>query len=90
MQLIEEIQKLQKSCIWNNLTPKIKHETLCNFFQEDGLKNVDIILRSQAFNAHELNDHMVISFINGKYKKKEKRREKKQTDKLELIKKLVR
>ena len=28
-QLIEEIQKIQKVFIWSNLTPKIKHETLC-------------------------------------------------------------
>ena len=41
-QLIEEIQRIQKAFIWNNLTPKIKHETLCNSFEEDGLKNVDI------------------------------------------------
>ena len=41
-QLIEEIQRIQKATIWNNLTPKIKHETLCNSFEEDGLKNVDI------------------------------------------------
>ena len=26
-QLIEEIQKIQKAFIWNNLIPKIKHET---------------------------------------------------------------
>ena len=41
-QLIEEIQKIQKAFIWNNLTPKIKHETLCNSFEEGGLKYVDI------------------------------------------------
>ena len=41
-QLIEEIQKIQKAFIWNNLTPKIKDETLCNSFEEGGLKNIDI------------------------------------------------
>ena len=41
-QLIEEIRIIQKDFIWNNLTPKIKHETLCNNFEEGGLKNVDI------------------------------------------------
>ena len=40
--LLEEIQRIQKGFIWNNLTPKIKHETLCNTFEEGGLKNVDI------------------------------------------------
>ena len=33
-QLIEEIQRIQKAFIWNNLTPKIKHETLFNSFEE--------------------------------------------------------
>ena len=41
-QLIEEIQKMLKVFIWNNLSPKIKHETLCNSFEEGGLKNNDI------------------------------------------------
>ena len=39
--LFQEIQKLQKSFIWNNLTPKIKHKTLSNFFEEGCLKSVD-------------------------------------------------
>ena len=41
-QLIEGIQKIQKAFIWNNLTPKIKHEIFCNSFEEGDLKNVDI------------------------------------------------
>ena len=41
-QLIEEIQKIQNAFIWNNLTRKNKHETLCNCFEESFLKNVDI------------------------------------------------
>ena len=46
-QLIEEMQKkqkkkTQKSFIWNNLTLKINHKTLCNSFEEDSLKNVGI------------------------------------------------
>ena len=36
------IQKIQKAFIWNNLTPKIKHETLCNYFEEGKFKIVDI------------------------------------------------
>ena len=28
--------------MWNNFTPKIKHETLCNDYEGGGLKNVDI------------------------------------------------
>ena len=38
-QLIEKIQRIQKAFIWNNLTLKIKHETLCNSFEEGGRKH---------------------------------------------------
>ena len=41
-QLIERIQKIHKTLIWNNLTPKIKYGTPSNSFIEGGLKNVDI------------------------------------------------
>ena len=41
-QLIQEIQRIQKAFIWNNLTSKIKHETLCSSFEEGGLKYIDI------------------------------------------------
>ena len=40
-QIIEEIQKNTKCLHLNNLNLKIKHEILCNSF-EDGLQNVDI------------------------------------------------
>ena len=46
--LIEEIQKIQKAFIWNNLTPKIKYETLCNSFEEGGLKYVDIVSKIES------------------------------------------
>ena len=41
-QLIDEMQRIQKAFIWNNFTPKIKHETLCNSSEEGSLKNFDI------------------------------------------------
>ena len=34
--------KKYKSFFWNNSSPKIKHETLCNNCKAGGLKNVDI------------------------------------------------
>ena len=64
-QLFQEIQRIQKAFIWNNLTPKIKHETWCNSFEKGGLKNIDIIRKLQVFNAHGLNDYMMTSFMNG-------------------------
>ena len=48
-QLIEEMQRIQKAFIWNNLTSKLKHETLCNSFEEGGLKNVDINSKIASF-----------------------------------------
>ena len=33
---------MQKAFILENLTSKIKHENLSNYFEEGGLKNVDI------------------------------------------------
>ena len=41
-QLIEKMQRIQNAFICNNLTPKIKHQTLCNSFEEVDLKNVEI------------------------------------------------
>ena len=41
-QLNEDMQKIQKAFIWNILTPKIKHGTLCNSFQTGSFKNVGI------------------------------------------------
>ena len=40
--LIEELQKIQKTFIWHSSRPKISNKTLCNNFENDGLKHVDI------------------------------------------------
>ena len=42
-QLIKGMKRIQKSFMWNNLTLKIKHETLCNSFEEGSLKDIDMI-----------------------------------------------
>ena len=39
---MNELEKMQKAFLWNNSTPKIKHETLRNVYEAGGLKNVDI------------------------------------------------
>ena len=36
------LKKIQNAFFWNNSSPKIKHETLCNDYKAGGLKNVDI------------------------------------------------
>ena len=40
--LIEELQRIQKTFIWHSSRPKISHKTLCNNFENGGLKHVDI------------------------------------------------
>ena len=40
--ILNEIQKIQKAFLWYSTKPKINHKTLCNMFEEGGLKNVDI------------------------------------------------
>ena len=40
--IVNELEKIQKSFLWNNSTPKIKHETVCNDYKAGGLKNFDI------------------------------------------------
>ena len=42
-QIIKELNKIQKEFIWNGSNPKIKHSTLCNKYENGGLKNVDIL-----------------------------------------------
>ena len=43
--ITEEVAKIQKSFIWHDASPKLKHETLTMEFQAGGLKNVDIRFR---------------------------------------------
>ena len=43
--IVEELQKIQKTILWQNSRPKIKHKTLPNTFEIGGLKNVDIDLK---------------------------------------------
>ena len=40
--ILEEIQTIQKTFLWYSSKPKINHKTLCNTFEDGGLKNVDV------------------------------------------------
>ena len=42
---MKELSKIQKEFIWKNKNPKIKHTTLCNNYDNGGLKNIDISSR---------------------------------------------
>ena len=41
-QVVKELEKIQKSFLWKDSTPKIRHETTCKDYKDGGLKNVDI------------------------------------------------
>ena len=43
--MVKELDKIQKSSLWKNSTPKIKHETICKDYKVGGLKNVDILCK---------------------------------------------
>ena len=40
--VLEELKQVQKTFLWGNKRAKIKHNTLCNNFTEDGLESVDV------------------------------------------------
>ena len=46
---MKELNKIQKEFIWRNKNPKIKHITLCNKYDNGGLKNVDISSKIISF-----------------------------------------
>ena len=40
--IINQLNNIQKSCMWNGKNPKIKHSTLSDSYEDCGLKDVDI------------------------------------------------
>ena len=40
--ILEEIQKIQKTFLWCSSKPKMNLKTVCNTFEDGGLKNVDV------------------------------------------------
>ena len=36
--VVNKLEKIRKIFLWNNYTPKVKHETLCNDYKARGLK----------------------------------------------------
>ena len=58
--IANELEEIQKTFSWNNSSPKIRHETLCNDYKDGGLKNVDIpnkIISLQCSWIRRLYDH---------------------------------
>ena len=57
--IVEELQKIHKTFLWQNSHPKIKHKTLSNTLETGGLKNVDInlkVIRLQCYWVKKLYD----------------------------------
>ena len=50
-QIIKELNKIQKEFIWNGSNPKIKHSTLCNKYENGGLKMWIFYLKLSGYNA---------------------------------------
>ena len=57
--IVNKLGQIQKVFSWNNSTPKIKHETLCNDYKAGGLKTVDILRKIIALQCS-----WMILFIN--------------------------
>ena len=58
--IVSELKKMQKGFFWNNSSPKIKHESLCNDYKAGGLKNIDIPNKIIALQCS-----WITLFING-------------------------
>ena len=43
--IIFELNKIKKHFIWKNCNPKIKQDSLCKYYENVGLKNVDITFK---------------------------------------------
>ena len=56
--VVTELEKIQKIFLWENSTSKIKHDTLCNDYKYDGLKNVDI--RKKNYKSSVFMDKKII------------------------------
>ena len=63
--IINELEKIQQAFLWKNSTPKIKHESLCNDYKADGLKNVDIPNKIIALQCSLIRRLYNNSFHNG-------------------------
>ena len=42
-EIINELNKMQKGFIWNGINPNIKHTNLCNKYENDCLKNMNVL-----------------------------------------------
>ena len=64
--LLEEIQKTQKIFLWYFSKPKINHKTLCNTFEDGGLKNVDAKSQIISSQGSWIKSYMTVTIMTGK------------------------
>ena len=64
--ITDEVTKIQKSFIWHDSSPKIKHETLRMEFKAGGLKMLIYVLNLSVFCVLGLKNYMMIVFMNGR------------------------
>ena len=62
---IAQLERIQKHFIWKNGNPKLKHTTLCNDYEQGGLKKVIFSPKYQVSNVLGLKCYMIIVFISG-------------------------
>ena len=53
--IINQLEKIQKDFIWNGKKAKIKQKTLCNSYENGGLKNVDIKTKVSSLQCSWIN-----------------------------------
>ena len=64
--ITDEVRKIQKSFIWHDSSPKIKHETIRMEFKAGRLKMLIYVLNLSAFSVLGLKSYMMIVFMNGR------------------------
>ena len=64
--ITDEVTKIQKSFIWHDSSPKVKHETLRMEFKAEGLKMLICVLNLSVFSVLGLKSYMMIVFMNGR------------------------
>ena len=62
--IVNELEKIQKTFLWKNYSPEIKHETLCNDYRGGSLKNIDILKKNLSLKCSWSEDFTTICFMN--------------------------
>ena len=65
-QILDQMNSVHKSFIWDNKKPKIKHSTLIADYSEGGYKDVDIETKISALKITWVKGFWTVTFIHGK------------------------